>query len=75
MPDRDDVLDFLMMGGSVRAAADRFGMPQSEVSEIIRDETARYADATAAAFSSSSALMRKPNGCLRTSPEMHEAMS
>jgi hypothetical protein len=46
MPDRDDVLDFLMMGGSVRAAADRFGMPQSEVSEIIRDETARYADAT-----------------------------
>jgi hypothetical protein len=49
MPDRDDrdeVLDFLMMGSSVRAAAERFGMRQSEVREIIQEETARYADAS-----------------------------
>jgi hypothetical protein len=44
MPDRDQVLDFMMLGGSVRAAAERFGMPQSEVREIIQEETARYAD-------------------------------
>jgi hypothetical protein len=44
MPDRDQVLDFMMLGGSVRAAAERFGMPQSEVRELIQEETARYAD-------------------------------
>jgi hypothetical protein len=50
MPDRDDrdeVLDFLMMGGSVRAAAERFGMPRSEVRDIVADETNRYADPAA----------------------------
>jgi hypothetical protein len=48
MPDRrdDELLDFLMLGGTVRAAAERFGMSQSEVTEVLADETNRYADAT-----------------------------
>jgi hypothetical protein len=51
MPDRSDepeaeLLDFLMMGGSIKAAAKRFGMSQPEVRGILADETTRYADAS-----------------------------
>jgi hypothetical protein len=48
MPDRDDrdeVLDALMLGASIRTVAKRFGMSQSEVRDILADETNRYADA------------------------------
>jgi len=46
MSDHEKVLDFLMLGGTVRAAAERFGTPQKEIREIIRLETERCADPT-----------------------------
>lgn len=44
MADRDAVLDFLMTGGSIKAAADRFDMRETEVREILKAETDRAYD-------------------------------
>jgi hypothetical protein len=44
MADRDAVLDALMEGSSIEAAADRFGLREAEVREILKDETDRAYD-------------------------------
>ena len=44
MPDREAVLDFLMDGGSISAAADRFGLRETEVRDILKQETDRCYD-------------------------------
>ena len=43
-PDRDAVLDALMEGSSIAAAADRFGIRESEVREILKAEVDRCYD-------------------------------
>jgi hypothetical protein len=49
MPERDDdrdaVLDALMLGASIRTVAQRFGLSQAEVRDVLAAETNRYADA------------------------------
>ena len=47
MPDRDKVLDALMDGLSVEAAADRFNMREADVAEILKAETDRVYDGSA----------------------------